>query len=195
MNKRISILVILVVALAVVGIFTIARARSTFFVEPPVKQTAEAQQTASVATAEAGPRAPKPDLSLPTATEPASCPFPGPGASYVATPGPDTGAPPFDAREFIITTKAIAAFGGNYYTIWTGAPSDTPYQGLIRVITDSADPCASHRLGTTTPSTMVDYSAPKGPLTATKVDGAILFYDIAGGGSGRFNFVTGQFLP
>ncbi len=195
MNKRISILVISVLIVAMVSIFTIARANTTPFVEPPAKQTFEAVQTQLQATAETGPHAPKSDLSLPTATKPASCPFPGPGATYVATPGPDTGAPPFDAREFIITTKAIAAFGGNYYTIWVGAPTNEPNQGLIRVLVDSADPCASHRLGTTTPSTMTDYTTSKGPLTATKVEGNILFFSTEGGGTGQFNFVTGQFLP
>src|SRR5574341_501524 len=194
MNKRISILVILVIVLAMAGIFTIARANSTFFVEPPVKQTAEAHETARVATAEAGPHAPKPDLGLPTATEPASCPHPGP-ATYVGPLGPNTGAPPFFVREVIITSEAIVTFGGNYYSIWVGAPGDNPDQGLIRVLVDTADPCASHRLGTTTPTVMTDYPAPKGPLTAIKVEGSILFYNIAGGGAGHFNFVTGQFLP
>jgi hypothetical protein len=109
--------------------------------------------------------------------------------------GPNTGASPFFANEVIITSEAIVTFGGGYYNIWVGAPGDNPNQGLIRVLIDSADPCASHRLGTTTPTMRNDYLTPKGPLTVTKVEGAILFYSIAGGGSGRFNFATAQFLP
>ncbi len=168
---------------------------SMFFAEPPPKQTVEAQETARVATAEAGRHAPKPNPGLPTATEPLWCPWPGPQATYVGAVGPDTGPVPFFAGEVHITSKAVLTLGGDYYTIWLGAPGDHPNQGLIRVLVQSADPCASHRLGTETPTTMTDYTTPRGPLTAIKVEGGILFYDIAGGGSGRLNFVTGQFLP
>lgn len=195
MNKRISVLVVFAAVLAIVSIFTVVRAGSAFFVGPPPKQTAEARETARVATAEAGPHAPKPALGLPTSTEPASCPHPGPQAAYVGPVGPDTGPLPFFASEVKITSEAVLTLGRDYYSIWVGAPGDHPNQGLIRVLVDSADPCASHRLGTTTPTVMTDYSTPRGPLTAIKVEGNILFYNIAGGGSGRFNFVTGQFVP
>ncbi len=194
-NKRISFLVVLAAVLVMVSILTVVCANSAVFMGPPPKQTAEAQETARVSTAEAGPHAPKPGLGSATATEPASCPHPGPTASYVGPVGPDTGPLPFFASEVNMTSEAILALGGDYYSIWLGAPGNNPNQGLIRVLVDSADACASHRLGTTTPTRMTDYSTPKGPLTATKVEGNILLYNIAGGGSGCFNFVTGQFLP
>jgi hypothetical protein len=195
MNKRISVLVIFAAALVILSIFTMVRASSRFFVGPPPKHTAEAQETARVATAAAGPHAPKPDLGLATATEPASCPHPGPKAAYVGPVDPDTGPLPFFASEVNITSEAISTLGSNYYSVWVGAPGDNPNQGLIRVLVDSADPCASRRLGTTTPTMMTDYTTPRGPLTAIKVEGNILFYNVTSGGSGRFNFVTGQFLP
>jgi hypothetical protein len=141
------------------------------------------------------PHAAKPDLGLPTATEPPSCPWPSPQATYVGPMGPDTGAPPFFSSEVNVNSEAIVTVGNNYYNIWLGAPGDHPNQGLIRVLVLSADPCASRRLGTAMPSMMTDYLTPKGPLTATKVEGSILFYSIEGGGSGRFNFVTRQFVP
>ncbi len=195
MNKRLSSLIVLVAVVAIVSIFTVVRAGSTRVVTPPFKQTAEAHDTAQVATAEAGPHAPKPGLGLATATEPASCPWPAPQATYVGPLGPDTGPLPFFTHELNLTSKAVVTVGRDYYTIWLGASSDYPGQGLIRVLVYAADPCASHRLGTTTPSMMTDYLFPKGPLTVTKVEGSILFLNIEGGGSGRFNFVTGQFLP
>ncbi len=195
MNKRASILVLVAAVLAMVSVFSAVRASSTFFGEPPPKQTAEAQEISRVATAQAGPHAPKPSLGSPTSTEPPSCPWPGLQATYVGPVGSDTGPVPFFASEVDITSKAVLTLGTDTYTMWLGAPGDHPNQGLIRLLVQSADPCASHRLGTTTPSTMTDYSTPKGPLTATKIEGNVLFYNIAGGGSGRFNFVTRQFVP
>ncbi len=195
MNKRLSAVIILVAVVAIVSIFTVVRASSEFFAGPPPKQTAEAQEAARVATSEAGPHPPKPSLGLATAMEPPSCPWPSPQATYVGPLGPDTGPLPFFTHELDLTSKAVVTVGRDYYTMWLGASSDYPGQGLIRVVVYAADPCASHRLGTTTPSMMTDYLTPKGPLTVTKVQGSILFYNIEGGGSGRFNFVTGQFLP
>jgi hypothetical protein len=78
--------------------------------------------------------------------------------------------------------------------MWAGAPEDNPNQGLIKVKVLLADPCASSLQGTQAPP-MTDYLAPKGPLTFTEIDGEIVGYNIAGGDTGRFNFVTGQFLP
>jgi hypothetical protein len=65
---------------------------------------------------------------------------------------------------------------------------------MIRVITYLADPCVSQHLGTPEPP-MTDYITPKGPLTITKIEGDLVDFSIAGGGSGRFNLVTDQFLP
>ncbi len=189
MNKRASILVLMAAVLAMISVFSVVRARSTRLMEPPFKQTVR------ITTAEAGPQARKPSSAFATVTEPASCPWPSPQATYVGPVGPDTGPVPFFASEVNITSKAVLTLGRDYYTIWLGAPGDRPNQGLIRVLTQSVDPCASHRLGTTTPSIMTDYLVPTGPLTVTKVEGSILFYNIAGGGGGRFNFVTRQFIP
>ncbi len=195
MNKRISVLAGFASVLAIVAIFTVVRASSSLFVGAPPKQTAEAQETTMVTTAQAGPHAPKPDPGLATATDPVSCPHPGPTAAYAGPVGPSTGPLPFFPTEVNVTSEAILTLGGNYHSIWVGAPGDHPSQGLIRVLIDSADPCNSRSLGTNTPTMMTDYFAARGPLTATRVEGDILSYNIARGGGGRFNFVTGQFLP
>ncbi len=140
MNKRLSAVIVLVAVVTMVSIFTVVRARSARFVAPPFKQTAEAQETSRVATAEAGPHAPKPSLSSTTATEPPSCPWPGPQATYVGPLGPDTGPLPFFTHELNLTSKAVVAVGRAYYTVWLGASADDPGQGLIRVLDYSAIP-------------------------------------------------------
>jgi len=120
-----------------------------------------------------------------------SCPWPTLDASNIAR---FRGAgPSFHGNNLVNVTGATASTG-NIYWVWAGAPDEHPDQGLIRVKVLLADPCASGLLGTQAPPT-TDYFAPKGPLTITEVEGDTILYSIAGGGSGRFNFVTGQFLP
>jgi hypothetical protein len=196
MKNQIVILLILA-GILVIATVTIALANSgkaSFPPLPPAKQTVVAIETEDLETRAAGPTGIMMDQPvLPFPTEPASCPRPTPDQLGIVDP--KSMRMPFFASEVNINSEAVVISGGVYYYIWFGAPGDYPHQGLIRVLVYSADPCASHRLGTTTPSSMTDYRAPKGPLTVTKVEGAILVYSIAGGGIGRFNVATGQFLP
>ena len=193
MNKRFVILLILA-SILVIGTFTVVRATSQSFVAPSPKQTAEAKQTAIVATVVAGPRAPKyPDLGS-TVPEPVSCPVPTPEIIGIVPPT-DIQMPFSDHRGIISQANGISPVG-NSYLIWAGSPEDNSSQGLIRVMKIFLDPCASHKQGIkNTETTLTDYLAPNGPLTITEIQGAIVVYSIAGGGNGRFNYVAGQFLP
>lgn len=152
--------------------------------EPPYKLTAIARQTESQATAEKLPRAPKPPLS-PVVT-PASCPKTH-GTAGIYPYRPDG---PSDMRGFlnyaVVTSKSDVD-----YLIFAGAPYDSPQQGLIRVSRSYLDPCAAATAGKK--DLEQDYITRKGPLTITSVDGDAVVFSIAGGGTDRFNFVTGAF--
>jgi hypothetical protein len=206
MRKQTIILLILVALLAFAVLSSVARANSEYQTQyitlPPNKQTAVALQARDEATAAAGPRATNepPDLR-PSATEPASCPQATPKATGVVPLQIDRFSNyigPFNGGDKL-ESKAIAIYGGIYYWIWAGASDDNPDLGMLRVMASFADPCVSHRLGLQDPSGLnldyTDYFLANGPLTIIKVEGDILIYSIAGGGSGRFNVVTGQFLP
>lgn len=154
---------------------------------PPAKQTAVALNEAVRATDLALPQASKPPVVQPFSL-PASCPAP----TQITGIGPFRFGP-FFQQSFINVATALASTG-DYYTIWAGAPDDAPQKGLLRVDDILADSCRSYALGTLPPP-FVDYVTPQGPLTITQIQGDTIIYSIAGGGTGRFNFVTGQFLP
>jgi len=181
MNDRNKFL-ILSVSMLVISTFVTACAKPTSFTLPPVKQTAAAMETGTQAV-----------LAI-TATESASCPRPTPDIIGVV-PSCDIQMPFGDHRGITSQANAISPSGIMYW-IWVGTPDDNPDQGLIRVMKIFIDPCVGHKQGVeNTDTTLTDYSAPKGPLTIIKIDGDTIIYDIAGGGSGSFNFVTGQFMP
>ena len=124
--------------------------------------------------------------------KPTSCPL---GRTPEATGIVPLEPGPFgDGRNLDSEAIIVSGAGDISYWVWAGAPDDHPDQGMIRVITYLADPCVSKSLGTPEPP-VTDYFIPKGPLTITKIEGNLVNFSIAGGGSGHFNLVTDQFLP
>lgn len=122
-----------------------------------------------------------------------------PNASCPLTP-PPVGVFPYDVpgpffSGDTIENRAVAkSAAGLYYEIWAGAPGDHPNQGLIRVFNDDPDMCASMAKGKLI-SQMRDYIAPNGPITLTEIVGDVIGYRLPGGKTGRFNFVTGAYMP
>jgi len=195
MNKKILSAIIVLVIIMAAGVVTIAVAGIStgdgtpdVTLLPPAKQTAVALHEAVRATDLALPQAAKPQV-VQSLSLPASCP----------APTQTTGIFPFTFGGFsggkhLINTATALASNGNYYMIWAGAPDDAPQEGLLRVNEILGDSCRSYASGTQAPP-MADYVTPKGPLTITQIQGDLVVYSIAGGGTGRFNFVTDRFLP
>jgi hypothetical protein len=199
---RIIALALVVAALPTIGFLSRLQLSNTDSA-PPEKQTFEARiQATDVAgrlTANAflamGTTGPKhPELQ--------------PAASCTQTPK-ETGIEPFRFGPFsdgrnMINEAQVQASTGTYYRIWAGAPDyfmktgatqdpDARQEGLLRVLQLSTDPCAdmaAHRS-----YHFMDYKTPNGPLTITQIDGDTVIFSIANGGTGRFNYLKGEFLP
>jgi hypothetical protein len=154
---------------------------------PPDKQTAVGFGEAVHATDSALPQATKSNI-VKSFSLPESCPGPTPVTGItVFRFGPFP-----DGRNLVNWATAVGSTG-DYYNIWAGAPADSPQKGLLRVKVVFSDSCKS--LAEVTPnSSNADYITDKGPLTITKIVGDTVTYDIAGGGTGLFNFVSGEFL-
>ncbi len=77
------------------------------------------------------------------------------------------------------------------YVLYAGAYKATPQQGLIIVTQLNSDPCASSAPGFQS----AYYRTPtqQGAVTLTKIVGDTVTFTTAGGGSGTFNFVSGQY--
>ena len=77
------------------------------------------------------------------------------------------------------------------YVLYAGAYRATPQQGLIIVTQLNSDPCASSAPGTQ----IAYYRTPtqQGAVTLAKIVGDTVTFTTASGGSGTFNFVSGQY--
>ena len=187
MNKRTISLLVVVIALVVAGIYTVARAQTGITI-PPGKATFEAREKVLDATRNAVPTIAKTPLLI---SPYASCPRPTPSIMGIFI---GAGHGPFGGRDIINNQAVVKSSAGFYYELWVGAPEEHPNQGLIRIVEDDPDPCASSAKGTAFPS-MRDFIYPKGPITLTSIEGDIVVLSVPGGGIARFNVVTDQFLP
>jgi hypothetical protein len=176
-----AILVVLVtVALAVTAF---AAGIGTSGTTPGSSKQAKLQQINAQATADANSwHAPK----HPNSTPITSCPVQGlqnninvdvlPGdpdhITNVATIAPTTGQP-------------------YIYQIYAGSTANNAQQGLLIVIRNAADPCASKAPA----STFNRFDTPylRGSVTLTAISGDMVAFTTAAGTSGHFNFITGQF--
>lgn len=189
MNKKSILLIAVVIVLSVVSINTIVRAQSG---NPPAsipsaKATFEAQENVIEATHYAVPIKERTPVPL---NPNASCPSTPPAVGILV----GNGHGPFASRDTINNQAVVRSNAGFYYEVWAGAAENHPDQGLIRLIEDDPDYCASSVKGTVFPP-MRDFIYPKGPITLTRVEGEILVFSVPGGGTARFNVVTDQFLP
>ncbi len=176
---------------------------------PPAKLAALASATADQATREALPHAPK---TGPTGQATVTCP------SATLVPGVyDFGFGPFPRGNLFINV-AGETLNGIHYSIYAGALANSPLspgfvpplygnpapvytgphenmsqQGLLRVIANPMDPCAAMQSGQD--ASIQDYLYPKGPLSITQIVGTNVIFSTPGGGTGQFNFITGQFSP
>jgi hypothetical protein len=195
MNKKILSAITVLAIIMAASIVTIAFASNSIgdatpdvTLLPPPKQTAEALHESVRATDLALPQAAKPQVAQ-SFSLPASCPAPTQATGIFSfTFGG------FSGGKHLINTATVLASNGNYYMIWAGAPDDAPQEGLLRVNEILGDSCHSYALGTQAPP-MADFVTSNGPLTITQLQGDVVIYSISGGGTGRFNFVTDQFLP
>ena len=191
MKKQRVVFLIFIAILAVVGIYSIARAQTGNPFDPfagvsPAKATFIAQSTAQAATEMAMPKVAKgPTITL------------DPNASCPMTP-PPLGISPFTVGPFpggrnMKNSGVLRSNAGFIYELWVGAPDDNSAQGLIRVQNDDPDWCASMVKGKLF-QTIKDYTGTDGPYTLTKIEGDVIVFTTASGVTGRFNVVTGKFL-
>ncbi|MDE3088788.1 MAG: hypothetical protein KGJ80_05330 [Chloroflexota bacterium] len=153
---------------------------------PPYKQAFQARAQATQAVVEKGPHAPKhPELTFPT-----SCRKTTPEKTGIDT----FRFGPFFGGRSIVNYASVVSSSGVHYMVYAGAPDDAPHQGLLRVLRDENDPCAATIVGSNS-SYLRDYTTPTGPLKVIQIDGDVMVYATPDGGTGRFNVVTGQFLP
>ncbi len=177
---------------------------------PPNKQAFVATEQALQAEREKGPRAPKPTPQPPATSCPKS--VRGTTGIYDFRFGPwpqgnlfiNYASAVLNGMEYNVFAGAVATpaqpadrpvpLFGEPAPVYTGPPDEMSKRGLLRVVRSPIDPCAA-AVAPNSSSSMQDYLYPRGPLTIIQVNGAIVEFSIAGGGTGRFNFVTGQFLP
>lgn len=158
---------------------------------PPSKATQVQQEMAAQATAAAkSPHATK----QPKQTV-ASCPEPSGGQATIV---PRSNIDPAAARSVNITNGATIppSQGRPFdYLIIAGALQNNPQQGVLVVIRQPKDPCAQGPQGQTKL-----YNSPfqQGALTLTQISGDTVSFTTAAsgtaaGGTGQFNYITGQF--
>ena len=145
-------------------------------------QQIHAQETASAKS----PHGPKAGLPV-TSSHSASCP------NSPVTSGISTTLDAGGLHEHIISNATVAPDGGVpfAYIVFAGSLAANPQQGVIIVRRLDHDPCSPDAKGLTT--TYYPTQSQQGAVTLTQLDGVVLTFTTAGGGSGHFNVVTDQY--
>ena len=145
-------------------------------------QQIHAQETASAKS----PHAPKTGLPV-TSSSATSCPR-GPMTSGISTALESGGL-----HEHIISNATVAPDGGMpfSYVVLAGSLASNSQQGVIIVRRLDYDPCSPNAKGLTT--TYYPTPSQQGAVTLTQLNGVVLTFKTAAGGSGQFNAVTGQY--
>jgi hypothetical protein len=149
---------------------------------PATSKQAKLHQIAAQATAAAnswhGPKHP--------ATPPASCPVQGVQSNINVDVLP--GDP-----DHITNVATIAPAPGRpfVYQVYAGSAAGNAQQGILIVMRRDMDPCAPTAQG----STFTRFATPyqRGAVTLTAISGDTVSFTTAAGGSGHFNYITGQF--
>lgn len=149
---------------------------------PTTSKRAKLQQIAAQATAAAkSPHAPKHPAGPPT-----SCPMPLVQSGI--TVGIPAGFP-----DHIVNVAVVAPQTGRpfEYEVFAGSQLDNPRQGVLIVVRMDRDPCAPGAAGTK----FKTYETPsqQGDVTLTQLSGDSVSFTTAAGGSGHFDYITGQF--
>jgi hypothetical protein len=157
---------------------------------PPEKQALELQERADREAAEARPHAPKQAGPSPIL----SCP--GDVASFETAISPFTFGP-FPGGKNLVNEAGVASDKGEPYRVFAGALDEDPAQGVIIVLPESLDPCAT-AAGVLPLKELQTFVLPakSGAATLTAVEGDLVSFQTPGGTKGQFNFTTGPFtLP
>ncbi len=183
-NLVIALLVVVVASLAVTGtILAASNAGSS--------SLTKAQRLAQVATQQAvaahQPHGAK--IVGANTPDPTSCPvtFSQPGISTLFNPDFPT--------EHTINVAAVPQIGSApyVYLVFAGWQTSNAQQGMIIVEREATDPCKSDPSSANVITTfLTPYQ--RGGVTLTTLNGAVVSFTTNGGASGRFNFVTGQFV-
>ena len=132
------------------------------------------------------------------ATAPASCPRPT---------SPDGGRfheleyAPGGKSPIAAVTQGEVTLGSREYNLLSGSLLDDPQRGAIAVLRFRIDPCAELANGTLYQSSptfeIFEEPTQSGPVTMIDLDvtSAVIEYRTEGGQTGRFNIVTGKFIP
>jgi hypothetical protein len=199
MNKKTITILLVIALLAAAGTVSIVLASANDYgdppaaLQPPPKQTALAELQSKRETDNAlHPPIIKNDKTpLAGFTLPASCPRTKDDSKTGIV---DFRFGPFFGGRYLINWAAAYGSNGDYYNIWAGSPDDDPKKGLLRVDDEFYDSCLAQAKGTPSPG-FKDYLTDQGPMKIAEIRGDTVVYSIEGGGTGTFNFVTGQFLP
>lgn len=146
----------------------------------PQKAAVLTQVAAQATAAAKGPHAPKHYIN-----PPASCPRTIQTGIYPNLDG--------SFHENLINVASAISSQGVPYAIYAGTLNSDPQQGILIVMRMQKDPCAAGNQG----SSIQRYLTPsrQGALTLTKIADDTVVFKTASGGTGQFNYVTGQFLP
>jgi len=153
---------------------------------PAEKQVVELEELAECEAAEAGYHAPK----IPDASPVLSCPL---DVKTVVT-----GVFPYNGGPFgryVVNEASAVSSRGVPYRIFAGALDPDSQQGVLLVLQQSIDPCA-------TAAGLLPHFEPQsftlpvktGGVTLTAIEGDLVSFETAGGNKGQFNYTTGEFL-
>jgi hypothetical protein len=174
-----------IIAAALVAIVSVALVMTVLAASkgaPGAAKQAKLHQIAAQATAAANSwHAPKHP-----ATPPASCPVQGVQSNINVDVLP--GDP-----DHITNVATIAPAPGRpfVYQVYAGSAAGNAQQGILIVMRRDMDPCAPTAQG----STFTRFATPyqRGAVTLTAISGDTVSFTTAAGGSGHFNYITGQF--
>lgn len=157
----------------------------------PEKQAFERTRQAQEAVDAARPHAPKTSPGPSLAPRSTSCPI---DVSKIQTGIVDFRFGPYG--KALVNIASVVSTGKIAYTVLAGAQDDDPKQGIVIVVPQDRDSCAT-LAGLSpqpTPQTYLSPSNGGGALKIVQVDGDTVVLQDALGKVVRFNYVQGRFL-
>ena len=98
---------------------------------------------------------------------------------------------PFRAITPINSAEVISALGVAY-DVYAGSLVDDAQQGVVIVAQSEIDPCAA--LSPRSEPALYKTPSRSGAVTLTQIVGDTVIFNTPDGGTGQFNYATGQFV-